>query len=645
MANSTVLTYTADGATTDFTISFAYLDDDFIIVKVEDEGLVDVTGSHPGSMFDASTYRFDAAVPNNYRITFTRSTDLATDLFTWTAGSVFRPSDIGDSMKMLRDYTEETRDQVGTTVINAQNDAVTQATSASAASAAAAATSEGNAATSAGNALTSESNAAGSAAAAATSAGNALTSESNALGSAAAAATSAGNALTSESNALGSAAAAATSAGNALTSEGNASGSAAAAATSAGNAATSAATALAAQDVLLDIYLGSHVDDAAAAAHASTEGYTVDLGDLYFNTTTGRMMVYNGSAWVGVASSVDATNAANSATAAQTAQTAAESALTQLLNKYHGAHANDSACETDISGDADLSLEAGDLYFNTTSNTLRYYDGSAWYDAAATQVIDTSALGNVGDVTLTGLATGDLLRRNGAGAWVNYPDSNFATAAQGTAADAALPAATYTAADVKTKYETNANTNAFTDAEQTKLAGIETGATADQTGADIKTLYEAEADTNAFTDAEKTKLTGIETGATADQTGAEIKTLYEGEANAFTDALYTKLTGLDRDIPQNAQTAAYILAASDAGGHVSITTGGVTVDASVFAVGDAISIYNNSGSDQTITQGTSVTLRNAGTADTGNRTLAQYGLCTVLCVATDTFVISGVGLT
>ena len=59
----------------------------------------------------------------------------------------------------------------------------------------------------------------------------------------------------------------------------------------------------------------------------------------------------------------------------------------------------------------------------------------------------------------------------------------------------------------------------------------------------------------------------------------------------------------------------------------------------------AISIYNNSGSDQTITQGSSTTLRLVGKSDTGNRTLAQRGLCTVLCVASNEFVITGGGLT
>ena len=50
-------------------------------------------------------------------------------------------------------------------------------------------------------------------------------------------------------------------------------------------------------------------------------------------------------------------------------------------------------------------------------------------------------------------------------------------------------------------------------ADGTKLDGIESGATADQTAAQIKTAYESNADTNAFTDADHTKLDGIETAA------------------------------------------------------------------------------------------------------------------------------------
>ncbi len=98
-------------------------------------------------------------------------------------------------------------------------------------------------------------------------------------------------------------------------------------------------------------------------------------------------------------------------------------------------------------------------------------------------------------------------------------------------------------------------------------------------------------------------------------------------------------------IAQNSQTTGYTLVAGDVGKHVSITTGGVTVPASVFSAGDVVSIYNNSASNQTITQGASATMYLAGTATTGNRTLAQRGICTVLCVASNTFVIFGSGLT
>ena len=99
------------------------------------------------------------------------------------------------------------------------------------------------------------------------------------------------------------------------------------------------------------------------------------------------------------------------------------------------------------------------------------------------------------------------------------------------------------------------------------------------------------------------------------------------------------------DIPQNSQTGAYTLVAGDNGKHINITTGGVTVPSGVFSAGNVVSIFNDSGSNQTITQGSSVTLRLAGSATTGNRTLAQYGLATVLCVGSNEFVISGAGLT
>ena len=121
-------------------------------------------------------------------------------------------------------------------------------------------------------------------------------------------------------------------------------------------------------------------------------------------------------------------------------------------------------------------------------------------------------------------------------------------------------------------------------------------------------------------------------------------TVLNTSGNITTSGTITDSAGSIRKIPQNAKTAAYTLVAADGGKHISITTGGITVPASVFSVGDNVTIFNNSTSNQTITQGTGVTLRSGGSTATGNRTLANYGVATILCVASDVFVITGTGI-
>jgi len=106
----------------------------------------------------------------------------------------------------------------------------------------------------------------------------------------------------------------------------------------------------------------------------------------------------------------------------------------------------------------------------------------------------------------------------------------------------------------------------------------------------------------------------------------------------------TDSLGNVRSVPANSQTGSYTLVATDNGKYISITTGGVTVPPSIFSIGQLVSVYNNSGSNQTLTAGAGVTLRLVGTATTGNRTLSNYGLATILCVASNTFVVTGGGV-
>ena len=94
----------------------------------------------------------------------------------------------------------------------------------------------------------------------------------------------------------------------------------------------------------------------------------------------------------------------------------------------------------------------------------------------------------------------------------------------------------------------------------------------------------------------------------------------------------------------NAHNAAtYTLVAGDAGKLVREATNSanITIPQNVFSAGDMISIFNVSGGNNTITQGTGTTLYNTADGATGNRTLGAKGVCTIVCTDTNEFIISG----
>lgn len=80
-------------------------------------------------------------------------------------------------------------------------------------------------------------------------------------------------------------------------------------------------------------------------------------------------------------------------------------------------------------------------------------------------------------------------------------------------------------------------------------------------------------------------------------------------------------------------------------GECLATSAGFTLNTSDLTAGRAYSIFNNSGSSITITQGSGVTLRLAGTATTGNRVIAAYGFATIWAASSDTAVMGGAGVT
>jgi len=284
------------------------------------------------------------------------SQELGTFKGNWSASTTYAARDIvkdtstNNIFLCNTGHTSSGSQPLTTNTDSAKWDLLVDAASAttSATNAAASATA---AATSATNASTSETNAATSATTATTKAGEASTSATNA-------ATSETNAATSETNAATSATSASTSATTATTKATEASTSATTAATQASNASTSATNAAT-----------SETNAASSASAASTSASNASTSETNAATSA-------------TTATTQATNAATSATAAQTAQAAAELAYDNFDDRYLGPKSSDPA--TDNDGDA---LIDGALYFNTTGNVLKYWDGSAWQNVEAT---DTS---------------------------------------------------------------------------------------------------------------------------------------------------------------------------------------------------------------------------------------------------------------
>jgi hypothetical protein len=236
---------------------------------------------------------------------------------------------------------------------------------------------------------------------------------------AAAAATSATNAAasatasaTSATASAASASASSTSATNAATSETNAATSATNAATSATASAASAAAADATFDLFDDAYLGAKSSNPSV----DNDGNALQDGALYFDTTNNVMKVYDlgTTTWLqitptvsnqtnintvaGISSDVTAVagNSTNiNAVAADATDIGTVATNIANVNSVGGSIANVNTVATNltdinsfantyfISASAPSSPTEGDLWFDTTNDIMKVYDGSGFVNAGS----------------------------------------------------------------------------------------------------------------------------------------------------------------------------------------------------------------------------------------------------------------------
>lgn len=319
-----VSAYTADGVTTDYLITWDYLDSGHIAVYVDGTPNYDPQSTYSFELINSTTVRvtdeFGNAVPSGSEIEIRRETPILDRAVTFNDGSALLAEDLNKNSDYLLYSMQEVLDtveaaaqdgalaaQVATeglrdettvlrdTTLGYKNEALAarDTTQTYLATVDADATAADNhriaAAASEAAALASETAAAASQAASATSEANAAASEAASAASEAAAAASQAAALASEN-------AAATSEVNAATSE--------------TAAQTAQAAAEAALDELTDLYLGAK----ATAPTVDNDGNTLQTGALYWNSTNDIMYVWNGGAWDTLNST---TGIADGATSAQ----------------------------------------------------------------------------------------------------------------------------------------------------------------------------------------------------------------------------------------------------------------------------------------------------------------------------------------
>jgi hypothetical protein len=95
----------------------------------------------------------------------------------------------------------------------------------------------------------------------------------------------------------------------------------------------------------------------------------------------------------------------------------------------------------------------------------------------------------------------------------------------------------------------------------------------------------------------------------------------------------------------NAQTGTtYTLVAADSGKLVTLSNGSsitLTIPPSVFAVGEQINIAQTGAGQVTFAQGAGVTINSAGASPTAPKITKQYGAATVICTASNVFLVIG----
>ena len=523
---SSIVNYVADGSTREFQIPFTYISEAHVVVTI------DGTATSAFTFLNSSTLRMTTAPTAGSKLQIQRTTPVGA-LVDFTDGSTLFEGDLDLAHQQNRLIAEESKDIANvakttidnniadvntvagiaadvtnvasrgadvtsvasnmteilladtnaTTVTTKAAEAVVSANTASAqatisttkatessASAAAALASQ-NAAQQARTdtdasealALAYKNSAQTSATTATTKASEASQSATTASSQAATATQKASEASTDAGIALAQAAVATTKAAAASTSESNALSYKDTALAASSASETARAASVVAKDASQVAQAGSEAARDAASASETAAATSETNAATSASTATTQAGTATTKAGEAAAS---ATSAVSSASSAQASKDAALEALDSFDDRYLGQKAADPTTDNDGN-----PLISGSLYFNTTDEIMKVYEGSLWVAAYASLSGALIAANNLSD-----LASSSAGRTNlGLGTAATTASTDYATAAQGTLAANALPKGGGAMTGAITTNSTFDGRNVSVDG--TKLDGIAAGAT------------------------------------------------------------------------------------------------------------------------------------------------------------------------
>ena len=388
-----IVTYTGDGSTSQYIITFDYIDRTHVSATVG--------GTAAAFTFiNDTTIQFTTAPASAAEVKLVRQTPVAA-LVDFTDGSTLFEADLDLAHRQNRLLAEESRDRADNAITTLNNN-ITNINTAAASdvainTVAAAIANVNDVATNMAEVLLADTNAA-----------TATTKASEASVSATTASTQAGISTTQAGIATAQAGISTTKAGEAAASASSASGSAATATTQANLATTNGAAqvSLAANQVALattqsGLATTKAGEAATSASTATTQANTATTQAGIATTKAGEVAASAASiAGAETNSAASASAAAGSATSAANSAASAAAALDNFEDKYLGSLSSEPT--VDLDGNA---LVAGALYFSQTSSSMQVYDGANWIAASSAGVASLNLFeytATAGQTTFTG---------------------------------------------------------------------------------------------------------------------------------------------------------------------------------------------------------------------------------------------------